>query len=147
MFLPIFCLHSKITKGSKHIFTLHIFVERCFRFLQFVEAAVLGKVTIRKRCLLWDYHNTTQVPQAMDKVNFDVPISFVSNWNSWVPPELKGRAPYRPMIREEPCLSGQDWDNVENTDQPIIHFFNEPERHNISAEQAADVWQQQMLLL
>ncbi|KAI4153535.1 MAG: hypothetical protein LQ340_002268 [Diploschistes diacapsis] len=75
----------------------------------------------------------------MDKVNFDVPISFVSNWNSWVPPELKGRAPYRPMIREEPCLSGQDWDNVENTDQPIIHFFNEPERHNISAEQAADL--------
>ena len=104
-------------------------------------------MVVKKRRLLWDYHNTTQVPQAMDRVNFDGPLSSISNWNSWVPPELKGRAEYRPMVREESCLSGGDWTNVENTDQPIIHFFNEPERHGITAEHAADVWHQKMLPL
>lgn len=83
----------------------------------------------------------------MDHVNFKGPTSSVSNWNTWVPPELKGRAPYRPMVRDESCLSGGDWTNVENSNQPIIHFFNEPERHGISAAHAADIWHKQMVPL
>lgn len=82
----------------------------------------------------------------MDQVNFNV-IRSVSNWNTWVPPELKGRAPYRPMIHLEAQLSGGDWNNVQNSDQPIIHFFNEPERAGITPEHAADVWHNQVLSL
>lgn len=106
----------------------------------------------KKRCLLWDWTNTdgeghAGVPWAMDKVNFDGPISSVCNWNAWTPPELKGRAPFRPMVRLEGQLSGWEWDMIQNTDQPIIHFFNEPERANISPERAADVWMKQMVPL
>lgn len=64
-----------------------------------------------------------------------------------MPPELKGRAPFRPMVHLEAQLSGQDWANVEHSDQPIIHFFNEPERAGISAQHAADVWHKQMVPL
>ena len=101
----------------------------------------------KKRCVLWDYKNTLQVPWAMDNINFNGPISSVSNWNTWVPPELKGRSAFRPMVHLESQLSGQDWENVLNTDQPIIHFFNEPERNGISAEHAANIWNQQMVPL
>ncbi|MCJ1317934.1 hypothetical protein MMC15_003261 [Xylographa vitiligo] len=106
-------------------------------------------MAVKKRCLLWDYTNTgdSGVPWAMDKVNFDGTISSVSNWNAWVPPELKGRAPFRPMVHLEAQLSGNDWDMIQNTDQPIIHFFNEPERAGISAEHAADVWHNQIVPL
>ena len=109
-------------------------------------------MTIKKRCLLWDWTNTDGpnhqgVPWAMEKINWEGPISSVSNWNTWVPPELQGRAPFRPMVRTEYQLSGQDWANVEHTDQPIVHFFNEPERAGISPEHAADIWNKQMLPL
>lgn len=109
-------------------------------------------MVIKKRCLLWDWTNTdgpghAGVPWAMDKVNFDGPISSVSNWNTWVPPELKGRAPFRPMVHLEAQLSGDDWQNIKNTDQPIIHYFNEPERANISTQHAANIWQSQMVPL
>ncbi|KAK4994192.1 hypothetical protein LTR66_005728 [Elasticomyces elasticus] len=76
----------------------------------------------RKRCLLWDWTNTDGpghqgVPWAMDTVKFDGPISSVSNWNTWTPPELKGRVPFRPMnhgkrLVSPSCASdqtGQDW--------------------------------------
>lgn len=107
---------------------------------------------IKKRCLLWDWTNTDGpghqgVPWAMDKIDFKDHIASVSNWNTWAPPELKGRAPFRPMVHLEAQLSGQDWKNVEDSNQPIIHFFNEPERAGISPEHAAQVWNQQMLPL
>lgn len=109
-------------------------------------------MTIRKRCLLWDWTNTdgpghAGVPWAMDKVQFKGPMSSVSNWNTWSPPELKGRAPFRPMVRLEAQLSGDDWHNVETTNQPIIHFFNEPERAGITPRHAADIWNQRMVPL
>ena len=102
-------------------------------------------MVIRKRCLLWDWTNTdgpghAGVPWAMENVNFNGPISSVSNWNTWVPPELKGRLPFRPMIRLEAQLSGNDWNILQNTDQPIIHYFNEPERATISVQRAVDEW-------
>lgn len=109
-------------------------------------------MVIKKRCLLWDWTNSSGpgnpgVPWAMDQCNFNGPLSSVSNWNTWVPPELQGRAPYRPMVHLEAQLSGQDWDNVWNSDQPIVHFFNEPDKNNISPETAANAWHNQMVPL
>ena len=109
-------------------------------------------MAVKKRCLLWDWTNTdgpghSGVPWAMDNVNFNGPISSVSNWNTWVPPELKGRAPFRPMIRLEAQLFGDDWKSIQNSDQPIIHFYNEPERANILADHAADFWFHQVIPL
>ncbi|KAL8800787.1 MAG: hypothetical protein Q9223_007193 [Gallowayella weberi] len=83
----------------------------------------------------------------MDKVDFKGPISSVVNWNTWVPPELKGRAPFRPMVRVEANLTGGEWQNIENSKENMILFFNEPERAGISPQRAADVWHNQMLPL
>ncbi|KAF2184862.1 glycoside hydrolase family 128 protein [Zopfia rhizophila CBS 207.26] len=102
-------------------------------------------MAIKKRCLLWDYTNTQDRPQQMDIVKFDGPISSVSNWNSWVPPELKGRAPFRPMIHLERELNGNEWQLILQSDQPIVHFFNEPERNGISPQKAADYWRNQVV--
>ncbi|KAI4123452.1 MAG: hypothetical protein LQ338_005249 [Usnochroma carphineum] len=109
-------------------------------------------MTPNKRCLLWDWTNTDGpghkgVPWAMDAVDFKGPMSSVCNWNTWVPPELKGRAPFRPMVHLEAQLSGGDWQNIENTREPIILFFNEPERAGITPQHAADVWRTKMLPL
>ena len=104
-------------------------------------------MVIKKRCLLWDWTNTKNCPQMMDKVNFEGPMHSVSNWNTWYPNELKNRAPFRPMVHLLPQLSGQDWANIENTNQSIIHYFNEPDANGISAEVAAEHWNTQMVPL
>lgn len=83
----------------------------------------------------------------MDKVNFNGPIHSVSNWNAWTPPELKGRAPFRPMIHDASKLYGNDWTAIQRTHNSIIHFYNEPERSGISTQQAADTWYNQILPL
>jgi hypothetical protein len=101
-------------------------------------------MVIKKRCLLWDYTNTQQRPQQMDIVNFNGPLSSVSNWNAWYPSELKGRAPFRPMIHLERELNGNEWQWILQSDQPIIQFFNEPERHGISPQKAAGYWHNQV---
>ncbi|KAF2653437.1 glycoside hydrolase family 128 protein [Lophiostoma macrostomum CBS 122681] len=77
-------------------------------------------MVIKKRCLLWDYTNTNDCPGQMDKVNFNGPISSVSNWNAWTPPELKGRAPFRPMIHLEHELSGDPWKWISESKEPIV---------------------------
>lgn len=109
-------------------------------------------MAIKKRCLPWDWTNTDGpghkgVPWAMDKVSFKGPLRSVSNWNTWTPPELKGRAPFRPMVRTEAQLNGEDWNRIQSTKEAIIHFFNEPERAGITPERAADIWRQKMLPL
>ncbi|KAL6717799.1 hypothetical protein ACLMJK_003884 [Lecanora helva] len=109
-------------------------------------------MVIKKRCLLWDWTNTDGpghqgVPGQMDKINFNGPMKSVSNWNTWTPPELKGRAPFRPMIHDLAKLSGDDWNRIEGTHNGIIHYFNEPERAGISAEKAADIWFKQVVAL
>ena len=83
----------------------------------------------------------------MDQVNFSGPMRSVSNWNAWTPPELKGRAAFRPMIQDAGKLSGNDWAIIQGTQNSIIHFFNEPERNGISTQQAADAWNSQVLPL
>ena len=109
-------------------------------------------MAIKKRCLLWDWTNTDGpghqgVPGGMDKVNFNGPMHSVSNWNTWTPPELKGRAPFRPMIHDLAKLSGDDWNRIEGTHNGIIHYFNEPERAGISPEKAAEIWHKQVVPL
>ncbi|KAL8671412.1 MAG: hypothetical protein Q9168_004085 [Polycauliona sp. 1 TL-2023] len=109
-------------------------------------------MVVKKRCLLWDWTNSSGpgnpgVPWAMDQINFNGPISSVSNWNAWVPPELNGRAPYRPMVHLEKELQAPDWDWIWNSDQPIVQFFNEPDNNNISPERAAQAWHDQMVPL
>jgi hypothetical protein len=102
---------------------------------------------IKKRCLLWDWTNTAHIPTAMENVNFNGPLASVANWNTWTPPELQDRAPFRPTVRTAAQLAGDDWNNVRTSAQPVIHFFNEPERANISAAEAADAWLTQMVPL
>jgi hypothetical protein len=51
------------------------------------------------------------------------------------------------MVRLEAQLSGQDWQNILDSTEAIIHYFNEPERANISAQHAADLWHRQMVPL
>lgn len=109
-------------------------------------------MAIKKRCLPWDWTNTDGpghkgVPWSMDKVSFAGPMRSVHNWNTWTPPELKGRAPFRPMVRTKEQLSGDDWNRITSTKESIIHFFNEPERAGITPEQAADIWRDKMLPL
>lgn len=87
------------------------------------------------------------VPWALDAVTFKGPISSICNWNTWAPPELKGRAPFRPMVRLEAQLSGDDWQRIEATKEKIILFFNEPERAGISPQHAAEIWRTKMLPL
>jgi hypothetical protein len=106
-----------------------------------------SNMVIKKRSLLWDWTNTQKVPQQMDKVNLDGPISSVSNWNAWVPPELKSRAPFRPMIHLERELAGNEWNWILESKESIVHFFNEPERAGISVEQAAKYWKDQVSIL
>lgn len=84
---------------------------------------------------------------AMENVNFNDLISSVSNRNNWVLPELKGRAPFRPMTRQDAQLSEHDWNNIQNAIQPMIYFSNEPACANISAERAADAWLNQIVPL
>jgi hypothetical protein len=108
---------------------------------------------VRKRCILWDFKNSVDfegqkaIPFAFDEVPWDGPVHSVSNWNAWVPPELRGRADFRPMVRERSSLEGNDWAMILNTPFEIIHYFNEPERHDISPGQAADFWVSHMLPL
>ncbi|KAH8679970.1 hypothetical protein BGZ60DRAFT_241467 [Tricladium varicosporioides] len=104
-------------------------------------------MVIKKRSLLWDWTNTKNVPKQMDQINFDGPMHSVSNWNTWYPTELKNRAPFRPMVRLEAQLGGDDWQNILKSNQEIIHYFNEPERAGISPEHAADQWNKQMIPL
>ena len=116
------------------------------------ENAVHKAGAVRKRCLLWDWTNSSGpgnpgVPWAMDQIDFHGPIHSVSNWNTWVPPELKGRAPFRPMVHLKPQLAGQEWKNVEDSHAAVVHFFNEPERNGISAAEAAALWASHMVPL
>ncbi|KAK8118201.1 uncharacterized protein PG998_006482 [Apiospora kogelbergensis] len=111
-------------------------------------------MVIKKRQILWDWTNSSGagnpgVPGKLDQVGFGAnsPVASLISWNAWVPPELKGRVPFRPMVRELASASGNDWSIIQNNNFPIILFFNEPERHGISPEKARDIWLKQMVPL
>lgn len=111
-------------------------------------------MVIKKRQILWDWTNTAgpQNPGIPDKINQvpfgnNSPVASVVNWNAWVPPELKGRAPFRPMVRVLESTTGNDWATIQASSAPIILFFNEPERSGITPEKARDLWYSHMLPL
>ncbi|KAE9364572.1 glycoside hydrolase family 128 protein [Stipitochalara longipes BDJ] len=105
-------------------------------------------MVIRKRCLLWDWTNTANLPHAIEKLNFDGPFSSVSNWNAWSPPELKNRLPFRPTVRGTDQLQDpNEWSMISNNEHAIIHFFNEPERAGIHPQKAAEMWKEKMVPL
>ncbi|KAK6341556.1 hypothetical protein TWF696_008628 [Orbilia brochopaga] len=102
-------------------------------------------MVVRKRCLAWDWTDTRDCPQLINKVDFDGPMHSVSNWNVWEPPELKGRADFRPMIHLQPELEGEEWQTLLKSDAEIVHYFNEPERNGISCDLAAQKWHDQVV--
>ena len=102
-----------------------------------------------KRCLLWDWTNTANLPNAIEKVNFNTGLlSSVANWNAWAPPELKNRLPFRPTVRGlSQITEPNEWGMISNNEHEIIHYFNEPERAGITPQQAADIWVEKMVPL
>ncbi|KAJ9138866.1 Glycoside hydrolase family 128 protein [Pleurostoma richardsiae] len=103
-------------------------------------------MVVRKRCLLWDWTNTRDVPAAIEQLNFSGPFSSVANWNAWVPSELKGRLPYRPMIRTPAQLEAPEWAMITENPHDIVHYFNEPERQpGLTPEHAAHRWLTQVV--
>ncbi|PNS14936.1 hypothetical protein CAC42_2165 [Sphaceloma murrayae] len=79
--------------------------------------------TSNKRSLAWSWTNTKSNPDAIDKLNFNGPIT-------------------------SERISDPNWKNVEQTTkESIIHFFNEPERATTSPEGAAKLWRQHMIPL
>lgn len=76
-----------IQKQSTLIFNILIFLSctvsvYCYPNEHLSRDTASSKMPIKKRMLLWDYTNTNEVPWAMDKINFNGPISSVSNWNT-----------------------------------------------------------------
>ena len=111
-------------------------------------------MVIKKRQILWDWTNTAGpgnpgIPDKINQVPFgsNSPVSSVVNWNAWVPPELKERAPFRPMVRVLDSIQGSDWNIIKDTTFNIILYFNEPERSGISPEKAKDLWYSHMIPL
>ncbi len=109
-------------------------------------------MVIRKRCLLWDYTNTRDTPQSINQLDFaapSCPFSAVSNWNAWIPPELEGRLPFRPMVRTPAQLAGDEWAWLRDGAFPydVVHFLNEPERQTpaVTPAEAATLWRAQMV--
>lgn len=105
-------------------------------------------MVIKKRCLLWDWTNTANLPDAIEKINFDGPLCSVANWNAWSPPEVKNRLPFRPTVRGMGQITDpNEWGMISNNEHEIIHYFNEPERAGITPQQAADIWMEKMVPL
>ncbi|KAF3916313.1 hypothetical protein ABW21_db0203782 [Orbilia brochopaga] len=95
-------------------------------------------MVVRKRCLAWDWTDTRDCPQQINHVDFDGPMHSE-------PPELKGRAAFRPMIHLQPELEGEEWQTLLKSDAGIVHYFNEPERNGISCDLAAQKWHEQVV--
>lgn len=125
--------------------------------------------TPRKRSILWDWTNTAHHPTSLDLIPFSLsdptrsPISSLSNWNVWTPPELRGRVPFRPTVRTvaqvtderewalvRDCASasastGEGEGEGDGEGEVIVYFFNEPERNGIDVAEAARWWVEKMV--
>ena len=51
------------------------------------------------------------------------------------------------MIHDLAKISGGEWQTIANTKDSVVHFFNEPERANITPETAAKIWFEQVVPL
>ncbi|KAF9881558.1 hypothetical protein CkaCkLH20_00704 [Colletotrichum karsti] len=110
------------------------------------NGTAMAKHHVQKRCLLWDWTNTRDRPDAIDQLfenssdSIEQAFKSVHNWNAWYPPELKGRLPFRPMIRTREQLISEEWNWIRDSEAEIVHYLNEPERQGISPQEAADWW-------
>jgi hypothetical protein len=103
-------------------------------------------MTVRKRTLLWDWTNTRDHAAEIEQLNFSGPFSSVANWNAWVPPELKGRLPFRPTIRTPQQVHGEEWAWIRDSDFEVVYFYNEPERQaGLTPEVAVKDWREHVL--
>lgn len=50
-------------------------------------------------------------------------ICSVHNWNSWLPPGCEGKVPFRPMVRVEASLKGNDWAMAADNPHEIVHYL------------------------
>lgn len=98
-------------------------------------------MVIKKRCLLWDWTNTANLPNSIEQINFNGPLCSVANWNAWSPPEVKNRLPFRPTVRGmQQITDSNEWGMITNNEHEIIHYFNEPERAGITPQEAIGIW-------
>jgi hypothetical protein len=101
-----------------------------------------------KRCLLWDWTNTRDRAAAIEQLPFGGggPFVSVANWNAWVPPELKGRLPFRPTVRTPQQIRSEEWAWIRDSAHEVVHFYNEPERQQgLTPADAARDWREFMV--
>jgi hypothetical protein len=56
--------------------------------------------------------------------------------------------PFRPTVRGiDQLTDSNEWGMISKNDHEIVHYFNEPERANISPEKAAELWREKMVPL
>lgn len=115
----------------------------------------------RKRLALWEWTLTRDVnsyPGIRSSAEALVGSSVVAgtmNWETWTPEEVN--LPHFPMARQTDIISNPDaWQqlvsSLERQQQqgvaaPLVHFLNEPERQNVGAADAANLWRQSFLPL
>lgn len=110
------------------------------------------------RTLLWEWTLTRDLDDVINATAASLGasslITSVTNWETWRPPEIPARIPFRPMVRTPAQLSDGDWTNLltalnssETGDDKVVHFYSEPERQDITAEAAAEAWRQRMMPL
>lgn len=99
-----------------------------------------------KACLLWDWTNTRDRPSAIDQL-FATESRFTSchNWNTWAPPELKGRLVFQPMLRTLDHVYNEEYAWVRDSPHPVVHFLNEPERQGVTPAAAAKAWRERIV--
>jgi hypothetical protein len=110
----------------------------------------MAKLSPRKQCLLWDWKNTRDRPSSIEQLfpaDYQNTTPFISchNWNTWVPPELKDRLTYRPMLRDISHITSEEFSWVRDSPYPIVHYLNEPERQNTTPSEAAKAWRETII--
>ncbi|KAI2619773.1 glycoside hydrolase family 128 protein [Hypomontagnella submonticulosa] len=110
-----------------------------------------------KRIILWESSLSVQlniIPGLLKTaatLGSSSVIKSITNWETKRPQELPKNLPFRPMVRTPQHLSGDHWSSlisvVSSQKNTIVHFYNEPERNDISVGDAVAQWKQKMLPL
>jgi len=67
--------------------------------------------------------------------------------NAWDPPENHNRITFRAMLHDKNRVTGNEWAMFANANASILMFYNEPERANTSAQEAAETWHKMLVPL
>lgn len=116
-----------------------------------VPRAGVGRTLLWEWTLSRDVNDDNNIRTTADSVADLEAITSITNWETWRPSELPSGIPFRPMVRTPSQLDGKDWDSLlsvlDSQDQKIAHFYNEPDKQDISASEAAKTWREKMLPL